>query len=50
MIKAKLGPEISEPPGLEHIVELRLLASFTAVSSSEQRESIIDGQIPSSGW
>ena len=42
MVKVKLGHEISEPPGFEHIVELRLLTSFTAVSSNEHRESIID--------
>ena len=42
MVKVKLGHEISEPPGFEHIVELRLLTSFTAVSSNEHKESIID--------
>ena len=42
MVKVKLGHEVSGPPGFEHIVELRLLTSFTAVSSNEHRESIID--------
>jgi len=41
MIRVKLGPKITEPPGFADIVELRLLTSFTGVTTSEMREAIL---------
>lgn len=40
-IKRKLGPNITEPPGLPNIPELRLVTVFTAVSKNDLRETIL---------
>ena len=42
LIKAKLGRNITEPPGLANILELRLLTLFTGVTTSELREAILN--------
>ena len=41
MIKAKLGHNVTEPPGLPNILELRLVTSFTAATTKDMCEIII---------
>ena len=41
-IKEKLGANITEPPGLLNIRQLRLVTLFTAVSTPEMREEMLD--------
>jgi len=40
-MKTKLSPNITEPPGLPNIPELRLVTLFTAASTNEMREMIL---------
>ena len=40
-IKAKLGPKMTEPPGLPNIIELRLITLFTSATTSETREEVL---------
>ena len=40
-LKTKLGENITEPPGLPNIPELRLVTLFTAASTNEMREIIL---------
>jgi len=40
-LKAKLGANITEPPGLPNIPELRLVTLFTAASTNEMKEIIL---------
>ena len=40
-MKTKLSPNITEPPGLPNIPELRLVTLFTAASTNEMREIIL---------
>lgn len=41
LIKTKLGVYITEPPGLPNILELRLITLFTAASTKDMHESIL---------
>ena len=41
-IKDKLGPKVTEPPGLLHIRQLWLVTLFTAASTPDIREVILD--------
>ena len=40
-LKTKLVPDITEPPGLPNIPELRDVTLFTAASTNEMREIIL---------
>ena len=41
-IKNSLGSNITEPPGLPNIIEFRLINLFTAASTTEMREKVLD--------
>ena len=41
-IKNRFGSNITEPPGLPNIIEFRLINLFTAASTTEMREKVLD--------
>ena len=40
--KVKLGPNITEPPGLTNIRQLRPVTLFTVASTPDMKEEILD--------
>ena len=49
-IKAKLGLNITEPPGLPNILEMRLITLFTSATTADMREEVLMHRISQKGF